>query len=49
MIRRGIALDDRHPRAEPAEDLREFEADIGAADDQQMLGQLGRARAARYC
>ncbi|MEM1417849.1 MAG: hypothetical protein AAGH15_23320, partial [Myxococcota bacterium] len=32
------ALDDRHPRAEAAEDLGELEPDVGAAQDEQVLG-----------
>ncbi len=34
-----VALDDCHLGAEAAVDLREFEPDIGAADDEQMIGQ----------
>ncbi len=34
-----LHLDDRHRGAEASVDLREFEADIAAADDDQMLGK----------
>ena len=38
-------LDDRHLGAEAAVHLRELEADVAAADDDQMPRQRGRARA----
>jgi hypothetical protein len=34
-----LHLDDRHRGAEPPVHLREFEPDIAAADDDQMLGK----------
>ena len=36
------ALDDRHARAEPREDLRELEPDGPAANDEQRLRELGQ-------
>src|SRR5260221_7698986 len=32
-------LDDRHPRPEPPEHLTELEADVAAADDNEVLGE----------
>ena len=35
-ISRGATLDDRHLAAEAAEDLRELQTDVAAADDDQV-------------
>ena len=39
LIRRGAHLDDGDLAAEAAEHLAELEADVAAADDDEMLGE----------
>src|SRR5262249_30881327 len=37
-----VAMDDRHAAAEAAEHLSEFQADVPAAEHQQMLGEFAQ-------
>src|SRR6267378_2397858 len=43
----GIAVHHRHPRTEPAKHLAELQADVAAAEHDQMPGQLGELHDAR--
>ena len=43
------ALDDRDRAAEPGEELPEFEADVAAAEDHEVVRELGRGGARGRC